>query len=172
MIEFTVRTYEGDAEVETVLQFEHSLRSISKWESKHCVAFLGSAEKTPTQLIDYYQCMLLTPGVDPNIVVMLEPSELDDLYNYINKPQTASSVPKEATKKFNPEVTTSELIYFMMDQLKINWEAQDWHLSRLMILIEITGYKLQPAKKRPIVETMDDWQAINEARQKKYKTTG
>lgn len=123
-------------------------------------------------MLDYYQCMLLTPDVDPNIVVMLEPSEMDQLNHYINDSQTASSVPKEKAKKFNPETTTSELIYFMMSQLKINWEAQDWHLSRLMILIEITGYKLQPAKKRPISETMDDWQAINEARQKKYGTTG
>lgn len=174
MIEFTVRSYEGDEEISTKLQFEHSLRSISKWESKHCIAFLGDSAKTPSQMIDYYQCMLLSPEVDPNMVVMLSPTQLEELQDYINKPQTASSVPKDTVKKFNPETTTSELIYFMMSQLKINWEAQDWHLTRLLILIEITGYKLQgpSKKKRPVKETMEDWQAINEARQKQRGTTG
>lgn len=174
MIQFTVRHYEDDREIETVLQFEHSLRSLSKWEAKHRIAFLGDSAKTPSQMLDYYQCMLLTPEVDPNIVVLLEPHQMDELYKYMNKPQTASSVPKETVKKFNPETTTSELIYFMMGQLKINWEAQDWHLSRLMILIEITGYKLQPEskKKRPEKEILTDWMAINEARQKQRGTTG
>lgn len=136
------------------------------------MAFLGDSAKTPSQMIDYYQCMLLSPDVDPNMVVLLTPKDMEALNHYINEPQTASSVPKEKTKKFNSETTTSELLYFMMGQLKINWEAQDWHLSRLSMLIEITGYKLQPAKKRPITETMSDWAAINEARQKKYNSTG
>jgi hypothetical protein len=168
MIEFEVQTEDGSVK----LQFEHSLRSVSKWESKTKKAFLGSTEKLPSEMITYFQCMLLAPEVDPNLVYGLEPEQLDELTNYINSNLTASSVPQETQSQHNPEVTTSELIYFWMTGLKINWEAQDWHLSRLMMLIQITSYKQQPPKKRRPTEVMSDWRKENERRKKLFNSSG
>lgn len=153
------------------LQFEHSLRSLSKWESKYLVAFLAQREKTPSEMLDYYQCMLLSPA-EPELVYLLSPKQMDELTNYINANLTASSVPNDGPPQYNPEITTSELIYFWMVALKINWEAQDWHLSRLMMLIQITSYKQQPPKKRNPREVLSDMRKENERRKKLLNTSG
>lgn len=162
MLELEVQTDEGTIK----LQFEHSLRSLSKWEEETKKAFFGPQEKQPSDMIRYFKYMLRTPDVDPNVIYFCSPEQLEALRNYIDESRTASSVPQETKSQYNPEVTTSELIYFWMTALKINWEAQDWHLSRLMMLIEITSYKQQPPKKRKEAEITKDWAEINE-RQKK-----
>src|SRR6478736_2503472 len=123
------------------LQFEHSLRSLSKWESKHKVAFMAGREKGPSEMLDYYQCMLLSPE-NPEMVYLLDPKQMDTLTEYINESQSASSVP------------------------------QDWHLSRLMMLIQITSYKQQPPKKRNPREVLSDMRRENERRKKLLNTSG
>lgn len=153
------------------LEFEHSLRSLSKWESKTKIPFMADREKTPSEMIDYYQCMLTTE-VDPDFVYLLSPVQMDDLTNYINESQTASSVPQDGPPQYNSEITTSELVYFWMTALKINWEAQDWHFSRLMMLIQITSYKQQPPKKRNPREVITDMRRENERRKKMLNTSG
>lgn len=153
------------------LQFEHSLRSLSKWESKFKVAFLATPEKSPSQMIEYYQCMLLSQQ-DPDLVYLLSPKQMDELTDYINNDQTASSVPNEGPTQYNSEITTTELVYFWMTALKINWEAQDWHFSRLMMLIQITSYKQQPPKKRNPREVLSDMRKENERRKKLLGTSG
>jgi hypothetical protein len=168
MLELDVMTDEGTV----TLRFEHSLRSLSKWESKHKKAFLHG-DKRPTEMLDYYQCMLLSPDIDPDLIYGLDPKQLDRLSDYINENQTASHVPQEeTTSQFNPEITTSELIYFWLTALKINWEVQDWHLSRCMMLIQITSYKQQPPKKRNPKQVMSDWRQENERRKKLFNTSG
>lgn len=154
------------------LQFEHSLRALSKWESKYKVPFLTERQKSPSEMLDYFQCMLMSPEVDPEVVYTLSPSDTDRLTNYINANLSASSVPKNGIAEINPEITTSELIYFWMVALKINWEAQDWHLSRLLMLINITSYKQQPPKKRSPREILNEMRSENERRKKLLKTSG
>lgn len=160
-----------DGEEQVVLQFEHSLRSLSKWEEKNKKPFLDSTSKSSVNMIDYFQDMLLT-DVDPTIVYKLTAEQLDQLLKYVNETRTASSVPKSAGGKPNVEVVTSELVYYWMVALKINWEAQDWHLTRLMMLIEITNYKSQPEKKKTQAEQMQDWYAMNEANKKRFNIDG
>lgn len=168
MIELDVKTNEGTV----TLQFEHSLRSLSKWESKTRKAWFGSAEKLPSEMILYFQCMLLSPGVDPDLVYACSAQQLDDLAKYINESFTASSVPDDTKSKIVEEIATSELIYYWMTALKINWEAQDWHLSRLMMLIKISSYKQQPPKKRKEKDVLADWAAQNEKQKKLLGITG
>lgn len=157
---------------EVVLQFEHSLLSLSKWEAKHKKAFLSSAQKLPTEMIDYFQDMLITPEVDRDLVYVLSPEQLDEIANYINDSQTASSVPKE-DKKGIDEVVTSELIYYWLVGLQIPFHpVETWHLNRLMMLVQITNYKQQPQKKRSDKVIGADWAAINEKRKKMFNTRG
>lgn len=154
------------------LQFEHSLRSLSKWESKHLVPFLARhREKSPDEMIDYYQCMLLSPD-EPELVYLLSPKQQDTLTNYINANLTATTIPDQGPPQYNPEETTSELIYYWMVGLKINWEAQDWHLSRLMMLIQVTSYKNAPPKKRNPKDVIMDMRRENERRRKLFNTSG
>jgi hypothetical protein len=160
----------GDDEV--AIGFEHSLLSLSKWESKHKVPFLSNRAKLSSEMVDYYKCMIVTPGVDPNVVYALEPSQMDELTDYINSTFTASSVPMEEPK-YNPEVTTSELIYYWLVGLQIPFQpTETWHLSRLMMLVQITSFKQQPVKKQRDANVMAKWREINEARKKKFGTSG
>ena len=52
---------------EQTLQLEHSLISLSKWESKWCKSFFVKGEKTQEETIDYIRCMTITRNVDPNV---------------------------------------------------------------------------------------------------------
>lgn len=167
MLELTVR----DGEDEVVLQFEHSLLAVSKWESKYKKPFMSKAQKTPTELIDYFGDMILTPGVNPLLVYRLTPEQMDELAKYMNDSPTASSVPDDPQKSSGEQVT-SELIYYWLSELKIPFAVETWHLARLMMLIQITNLKRQPPKKRPVADTMANWMKLNEERKKKFNTNG
>lgn len=164
-----LKVHDGDRVV--VLRFEHSLLSLSKWESKHKVAFLTTQAKTATEMIEYFQDMLLSPEDDPNLVLGLSPEQLDQLAIYMNESQTASSVPAVPLKK-SGETITSELIYYWLVGMQIPFEVQTWHLSRLMMLVEITNYKNQPEKKRKPGEVVSDMIHLNNERRKKFNTNG
>lgn len=166
MLELKVR----DGKDEVVLQFEHSLLSLSKWESKTRKPFLTTPMKDATDMVDYFQDMLLNP-IDKSIVFRLSPEQLDELSNYISDSPTASSVP-DAKRSGPAETVTSELIYYWMTALKINWAAETWHLNRLMMLIQITNYKSQPEKKKSNVEMMQSWSELNERNKKRFGTDG
>lgn len=166
MLELKVHHYDR----EIVLKFEHSLRSVSKWEAKFKKPFM-TKERNALEMIDYYCEMFLNEDEDPKLVYALAPEQLEALAKYINETPTASSVPKEAGRPSGEQVT-SELIYYWMTEMKIPWEAQDWHLGRLMMLIQITNYKRQPAKKQRIGDLRSKWQAMNEANRKKFNSDG
>ena len=167
MLEYTV--IDGSDTVK--LRFEHSLLSLSKWESKYKVAFSSTSVKPTDQMIDYYQFMLID-DVDPTLVYRLSPEDLDGLTKYINDPMTASSVPIQNESRGPKETMTSELIYYWMVELGIPFEAERWHLNRLMTLIQITSFKKQPPKKQSPQKMLNDWREANAARKKQYGTNG
>lgn len=154
------------------LKFEHSLLSISKWESKSKKAFLGHAQKTATELIEYYEEMLVSPA-NRDLVYLLDPEQLEELTEYINASKTASSVPDEpGGSSLNRETVTSELIYYWMVALQIPFEAEKWHLSRLMMLIRITNFKQSPPEKQNKATMMQKWKELNDRRKAEYNTSG
>lgn len=156
---------------EQTLQLEHSLVSISKWESKWCKSFIANKEKTYEETINYVKCMTLTPKVDPNIYMNLTKENIDEINSYISAPMTATYISDDGRNK-NREPLTSELIYYYMTALNIPFECQKWHLNRLITLIQVCNIKSQPPKKMSTSALMSRNAALNAARRKKLNTTG
>lgn len=159
----------------TKLRLEHSLVSISKWEAKYKKPFISDKPehaKTKEETIEYIKFMTLTQNVDPNVYLALSPKNIQDIADYIDDPMTASFVYDDGKKKGPKEQITSELIYWWMTSLQIPWEAQKWHLNRLMMLIRIGSVKSQPEEKKSKSEILARNRALNEARKKKYNTKG
>lgn len=155
---------------ETTIQLEHSLLSISKWESKWNKSFINTKDKTEEELIDYIKCMTITKNVDPNIYVCLTAENIQEIVNYINAPMTATII--RDTGKSNHEIVTSELIYYWMISLNIPVKFEKWHLNRLITLIRVCSIKNQPAKKMSRGEIMQRNAALNAARKKRWNTKG
>lgn len=157
---------------EQTLQLEHSLVSLSKWESKWCKAFLSKQEKTYEETIDYIKCMTITQNVDPNVYNNLPKSIIDKITEYIEAPMTATYFSKEQSSGNNREQVTSELIYYWMIALNIPFECQKWHLNRLLTLIRVCNIKNQPPKKMSKRAIMSRNAALNAARRKQLNTRG
>ena len=117
--------------VTVVLQFEHSLVSISKWESKWHKPFLTKQDKTFEETVDYIKCMTLTPNVDPEIYTKLNSEHFKAINDYIGNPMTATTVPDDKSGKTNRETPTSELIYYWMVASTIPFECQYWLIISL-----------------------------------------
>lgn len=156
---------------ETRLRLEHSLVSISKWESKWHKPFLSSGNKTNEEVTDYVKCMTLTQNVNPDIFRTLSPENYEQINEYINNSMTATTFHDEQ-KRASREVITSELIYYWMIALNIPMECQKWHLNRLLTLIRVCGIKNGDTKKMPKREVLSKNRALNEARRKMYGTKG
>lgn len=157
---------------EQTLQLEHSLVSLSKWESKWCKAFLTKNEKTDEETIDYIKCMTITQNVDPNVYNCLTKENVEQIKKYIEAPMTATYFSEEHSGKSSREQVTSELIYYWMIALNIPFECQKWHLNRLLTLIRVCNIKNQPPKQMGKQELMRRNAAINEARRNKLNSKG
>lgn len=154
------------------LQLEHSLISISKWESKWCKVFLSKQEKTYEETIDYIKCMTITPNVDPDVYTRLTKANVAEIEEYIAAPMTATYFAKEPSGKVNGEQVTSELIYYWMIALNIPHVYEKWHLNRLITLIRVCNVKNKPPKKMSKREIMSRNAALNAARRKQLNTNG
>ena len=158
---------------EQILQLEHSLISISKWESKWKKPFLSNKEKTYEETIDYIKCMTLNQNVDPNVYNYLTNDNIRQINAYIDSPMTATYFSEEkGGRGGRGEQITSELIYYWMIALQIPFECQKWHLNRLLTLVRVCNIKNQPPKKRSRREIMSRNAALNAARRKQLNTKG
>ena len=157
---------------EQTLQLEHSLVSLSKWESKWNKAFLGKQEKTDEEILDYVRCMTLTQNVDPEVYTRLSATNYLEINAYIEAPMTATYFSEDKQAKGNREVVTSELIYYWMISYNIPVEFQKWHLNRLLTLIRVCNIKNSPPKKRSKRELMRRNAALNAARRSRLGSKG
>lgn len=156
------------------LQFEHSLISLSKWESKYCKPFLGKGEKTDEEILDYIKFMTLTQNVQDETYMRLLNTRgaIETINDYINAPMTATTFVDDGNAKSNGEQITSELIYYWMIALNIPDRYDKWHLNRLLTLIRVCNVKNQPAKKMKPQDVNARNAALNAARKKKLNTKG
>lgn len=153
------------------LRLEHSLVSISKWESKWCKSFIATKEKTVEETIDYIKCMTLNKNINDDVYECITNGNILEVTNYINAPMTATTF-NDFDDKPNREVITSEIIYYWMVSFNIPMECQRWHLNRLLTLIRVCNIKNSPAKKMSRSEILNRNAALNAARKKQYNTKG
>lgn len=153
------------------LQLEHSLVSLSKWESKWHKSFLDTKDKTVAETADYIRCMTLTQNVDPIAYNLLTDNIIDQVNEYINAPMTATTFNHE-NGPASRQIITSEIIYYWMIALNIPFECQKWHLNRLLTLINVCSIKNSPGKKMSKRDVMSRNRELNAARRKKLNTKG
>ena len=154
------------------LKLEHSLVSISKWESKWHKSFLHTVDKTDEEVLDYIKCMTLSQNIDQDIYNHLTYNNIKDINSYINNPMTATILPEDKSGRRNRQIVTSELIYYWMIAYNIPVEFQKWHLERLMTLIRVCAIHNEPPKKRSKSELMSRHAALNAARRRQLNSKG
>lgn len=157
---------------EQILTLEHSLVSLSKWESKWCKPFLVQEPKTSDETLDYIKSMTITKNVNPIVYTTLSKENINTINEYIDLPMTATTFAKDSQAKKNRDIITAEIIYYWMIAATIPFECEKWHLNRLLTLIRVCDAKNQPPKKMGKQEIMSRNAEINAARRKQYNTKG
>ena len=157
---------------EQTLQLEHSLVSLSKWESKWHKPFIDNRNLSTEETIDYIRCMTLTQNVDPEVYQYLSKENIKQINEYISDPMTATTFSNERSKGSGKEVLTSEILYYDMIALGIPFECQKWHLNRLITLIKVCNIKQNPPQKMSKGDIMRRNAELNAARRKQFNTKG
>jgi hypothetical protein len=154
------------------LELEHSLASLSKWESREQKPFLGKEEKSTDEVLRYIVDMCRTE-ITPEILAKLTPANIEDVNSYINNKMTATTFREVGPDRPSREVITAEIIYYWMIALNIPWEAQHWHLNRLITLVKVCNEKNKPQKKQRMTRNVAAQRAeLNRQRRAQHGTTG
>lgn len=154
---------------EQKLVLEHSLVSLSKWESKWHKPFLGKEPKSREETIDYIRCMTVN-SADPIVYQCINGSIIEQINKYIEDPMTATTIREQ--KRGRSEIITAEIIYYWMVALQIPFECQKWHLNKLLTFINVVNIKNKPEKKMSRKEVMSRNASLNAARRKALHTKG
>ncbi len=162
-----------DANDSIDLLFEHSLVSLSKWESIHEKPFFGKDEKTPEEALDYFRLMLLTENPPNGWIDRLTVDNFKALNGYIESKQTGTVFYNEQPVKPSRETISAEVVYYWMIELNIPFEpCENWHLNRLMTLIKVCSLKRAKPQKKSSKAAHEDFRRINEARRAALGSSG
>lgn len=155
----------------TVVELEHSLVSLSKWESKFEKPFLGKVEKSTEEIMAYIEAMVLNE-IPPGILSRLSEGNVSEINNYIDAKMTATWFRDTPGAPASREVITAELIYYWMVSFQIPWEAQYWHLNRLFTLIRVCNLKNAKPQKMSKGEAARRNRELNQQRKAQLGTQG
>lgn len=169
---FDETTQEFGTQGDVVLELEHSLVSLSKWESEFEKPFLGQAEKTPEEVIGYIKAMVITPNVSQKVFEKLTEANIKAINDYIDRKMTATWFNEDPTASKSREIITAELIYYWMTVFNIPFECENWHLNRLFTLIRICNIKQGKPKKMSRAEVAAQQRRLNAERKKQLGTRG
>ena len=154
------------------LQLEHSLVSLSKWESEFEKPFLGKEAKTTEEILSYVRYMLLTQNPPEDFSQKLSKENLEAINAYIERKMTATWFSDQPGAPSSREVITAELIYYWMTVFNIPFECETWHLNRLFTLIRICNVKQAKPKKMSRAEIAARNRELNAQRKSQLGTKG
>lgn len=157
------------------VELEHCLLAIARWESKWKKSFFESLKNFGTlEAIDYIRCMAMN-DVNTDFVICLSNNQVEQIMKYISESKTASTVDVQKSQARSNEVLTSELLYYYMAQVPLPFDiCERWHLSRLLITLQIASVKNDPDANKKM--SSHDWamkqSALNKARRLAAKSKG
>jgi hypothetical protein len=154
------------------LDLEHSLVSVSKWESKFEKPFLAPGTKTTEEVLDYIRAMIVTPNVPLDIVSKFGPDDIERVNDYIESKQSATTFGMMPKATGRSETISSELVYYWMVTYNIPFECETWHLNRLFSLIRICNVKSTKQKKMSRGQLAARNRELNAQRRAALGTTG
>lgn len=157
---------------DTNLELEHSLISLSKWESKYKKPFLGNEAKTNEETLYYVEAMIISPNYPDDSLNRLTSENVKRINDYIESSESATTFGEMPKQKGIGEVITSELIYYWMVAFTIPFECETWHLNRLFSLVRICNLKNSKPKKMSPGELARRNHELNEQRKVKLNTSG
>jgi len=163
-------TQEFTTEGDVILELEHSLVSLSKWESKYEKPFLGNDDKTSEEVVGYIEAM--TMNEVPEVVFQkLSAKHIATINEYIDAKMTATWF-HDRPNPPNREVITAEVIYYWMIAFNIPFECERWHLNRLFTLIRVCSIKNEKPKSMSKAEISRQNAELNAQRRAQYGTRG
>lgn len=154
------------------LDLEHSLLSVSKWESKFKKPFLSNEDKTLEETLYYIAAMIITPNYPIDTLLRLSKENFMEINDYIESSESATTFGQMPDRKVRGEIVTSELIYYWMVAFNIPFECEKWHLNRLFSLIRICNVKNSPQKKMSRSEIAARNRELNAQRRARLGTSG
>lgn len=157
---------------DVILDLEHSLLSLSKWESIYKKPFLSPEKKTPEEIFGYLKAMVITPEADLDVLYRCSQKDVDRIQEYIDSSESATTFGMMPERRGPGEVITAELIYYWMVAFQIPFECEHWHLNRLFSLIKICNLKNSKPKKMSRTEMAMRNRELNERRRRELNTKG
>lgn len=154
------------------VRMEHSLISITKWESFWEKPYLGTPGiakgiSSSVEELHYLKCMIIgdVPYYIPDILLQNHNKQIK---TYINKQHSATTVYRRGLPTPSRQIITTELIYYWMIKFGIPMECQRWHFNRLLMLIDVCNVKEQSEAKGGKLSSLESAKyrhKLNKARQ-------
>lgn len=150
-------------------RLEHSLISISNWETEFERSFFNEPPTTWEEQIAYVKAMTIKPELTDEMAKYITAADLVAVNEYINKKKSGSNPHRDDKKKGSSRsYLTTEQIYSWMVGFNIPFETAKWPFQRLWNLILFC----EGQNKKPRKYSAKERRAIVAANRAKMHTKG